>query len=123
MVLLGVLEAAGVRLIFLPTYSPELNPCELCFCSDKELSSGSLERPDGGNSTHYTEIGACNVQQMFKNVSKEQKIKFFFSYILLSAPGLEHRRQYLLLNIRNCNSQHYCSHLAQSSFSQTPPPQ
>jgi len=26
-----LLDAAGVKLIFLPTYSPELNPCELVF--------------------------------------------------------------------------------------------
>jgi len=33
--LYGCLEAAGVRLIFLPPYSPELNPCELVFASVK----------------------------------------------------------------------------------------
>lgn len=26
-----VLQAAGVTLVYLPTYSPELNPCELVF--------------------------------------------------------------------------------------------
>ena len=26
-----ILNLAGISLIFLPTYSPELNPCELCF--------------------------------------------------------------------------------------------
>ena len=26
-----ILQLAGVRLLFLPTYSPELNPCELIF--------------------------------------------------------------------------------------------
>jgi len=29
--LLALLAAAGIFLIFLPAYSPELNPCELCF--------------------------------------------------------------------------------------------
>lgn len=29
--LLDVLEANGVRLMFLPKYSPEFNPCELVF--------------------------------------------------------------------------------------------
>lgn len=29
--LLDLLEENGIQLIFLPTYSPELNPCELCF--------------------------------------------------------------------------------------------
>lgn len=27
----AALAAAGVRMLFLPTYSPELNPCELIF--------------------------------------------------------------------------------------------
>lgn len=26
-----LLKAANIRLVYLPTYSPELNPCELCF--------------------------------------------------------------------------------------------
>jgi len=30
-----LLEAAGVSLIFLPTYSPEFNPCELVFAQVK----------------------------------------------------------------------------------------
>ena len=33
--LLSVLAAAGVRLLFMPTYSPELNPCELLFAQLK----------------------------------------------------------------------------------------
>jgi len=34
-VLFSLLEAAGVKLVFLPTYSPELNPCELIFAEVK----------------------------------------------------------------------------------------
>ena len=30
-----LLDAFGVRMLFLPTYSPELNPCELCFAQVK----------------------------------------------------------------------------------------
>ena len=30
-VLRDILDAAGIILVFLPTYSPELNPCELVF--------------------------------------------------------------------------------------------
>jgi len=33
--LLGLAEALGVRIIFLPKYSPELNPCELVFAKVK----------------------------------------------------------------------------------------
>jgi transposase len=33
--LMEVLEEAQVRLVFLPTYSPELNPCELVFGESK----------------------------------------------------------------------------------------
>lgn len=29
--IVAVLNAVGVKLAFLPTYSPELNPCEFCF--------------------------------------------------------------------------------------------
>ena len=31
----ALLQCAGVRLVFLPTYSPELNPCELVFAQVK----------------------------------------------------------------------------------------
>jgi len=33
--LFSLLEVAGVKLVFLPTYSPELNPCELVFAEVK----------------------------------------------------------------------------------------
>lgn len=33
--LFSLLEAAGVQLVYLPPYSPELNPCELVFASVK----------------------------------------------------------------------------------------
>ena len=33
--LFNLLEAAGVHLVYLPPYSPELNPCELVFASVK----------------------------------------------------------------------------------------
>jgi transposase len=51
--LLGVLEACGITLVFLPPYSPELNPCELVFgmmkgylrrCSDAEAPSAIFDR-------------------------------------------------------------------------------
>jgi hypothetical protein len=29
--LYALLDARAIRLVYLPTYSPELNPCELCF--------------------------------------------------------------------------------------------
>ena len=35
-----VLDLAGVRLIFLPAYSPELNPCELVFGHVKQGMTG-----------------------------------------------------------------------------------
>jgi transposase len=34
--LADVLDTAGVRLLFLPAYSPELNPCELLFGQAKQ---------------------------------------------------------------------------------------
>jgi len=47
--LLELLSAAGVNLIFLPTYSPELNPCELVFAEVKNAlrnnrGNGSFDR-------------------------------------------------------------------------------
>jgi transposase len=30
-IVIFALESVGAKLIFLPAYSPELNPCELCF--------------------------------------------------------------------------------------------
>jgi len=35
--LVDMLQSSGVRLIFLPTYSPELNPCELVFAQVKRF--------------------------------------------------------------------------------------
>jgi transposase len=32
------LATAGVRMVFLPTYSPELNPCELVFAQVAPLT-------------------------------------------------------------------------------------
>jgi hypothetical protein len=34
-----LLDAAGVRMVFLPAYSPELNPCELVFGHVKQAMS------------------------------------------------------------------------------------
>ena len=39
-ILSGILDLAGVRLIFLPAYSPELNPCELVFGHVKQGMTG-----------------------------------------------------------------------------------
>jgi transposase len=44
-----LLANAQVRLLFMPTYSPELNPCELCFGSSKNYMyrrRGSFEFED-----------------------------------------------------------------------------
>jgi len=35
--LLAILNVIGARLIFLPRYSPELNPCELAFAQSKRF--------------------------------------------------------------------------------------
>ncbi len=47
-VLVNLLETYNIRLIFLPTYSPELNPCELCFSFIKRtIRERSNPRNDG----------------------------------------------------------------------------
>lgn len=46
--LLEMLDDAGVTLVFLPTYSPELNPCELCFAQIKNWIRANRSQA-GGN--------------------------------------------------------------------------
>lgn len=52
-VMVNLLEAFNINLIFLPTYSPELNPCELCFSFIKRLIR---ERSNPRNSGFDVEI-------------------------------------------------------------------
>lgn len=40
------LDSVGTRLIFLPAYSPELNPCELCFSVIKQYIRKRLNSID-----------------------------------------------------------------------------
>ena len=47
----ALLDGAGVRMVVLPTYSPELNPCELVFAQVK-----SRLRRHRGNAPFRTEI-------------------------------------------------------------------
>jgi len=42
----ALLLAAGVRLLLLPTYSPELNPCELVFSQVKRHMRGHRHSHD-----------------------------------------------------------------------------
>lgn len=41
-----ILDAAGVTMIYLPAYSPELNPCELCFSIIKGYIRRHARRDD-----------------------------------------------------------------------------
>jgi transposase len=36
-VLIGILEMAGIKIMYLPAYSPELNPVELVFMQVKRI--------------------------------------------------------------------------------------
>ena len=46
--LVNLLEAYNIHLIFLPTYSPELNPCELCFSFIKRAIRERSNPRNGG---------------------------------------------------------------------------
>ena len=59
----AILRAAGVRLIFLPKYSPELNPCELIFADAK----GDL-RNYRGNLPFWNEVLLALARVSHKNV-------------------------------------------------------
>lgn len=61
------LNAAGVHLVFLPTYSPELNPCENCFGEVK----GRL-RTSRGTLPFWLEILLA-----FSRVSYENMLRFY----------------------------------------------
>ena len=63
-VLLGVLNLYGVRLVYTPTYSPELNPCEMLFAQSKRYM-----RDHRGNHSFITEIlysfASINLENVF----------------------------------------------------------
>jgi transposase len=45
-IVIFALESVGAKLIFLPAYSPELNPCELCFAIVKQYIRRRLLNQD-----------------------------------------------------------------------------
>lgn len=45
-IVMHALELTGAKLIFLPAYSPELNPCELCFAIIKQYIRRRLPNQD-----------------------------------------------------------------------------
>jgi transposase len=44
--LTAILDIVGVRLVFLPKYAPELNPCELVFAQSKRFIRSSSHDGD-----------------------------------------------------------------------------
>jgi transposase len=65
------LNAAGVRLIYIPKYSPELNPCELVFSKAK-----SELRYRRGNQPFATEI-----MRAFSAVTARDLVRFYIESI------------------------------------------
>jgi transposase len=66
--LLGLLNNAGVQLVYLPKYSPELNPCELVFNVLKSFLR---------NHRDYTTPLYWNVIKSLGQISREMMIKFY----------------------------------------------
>lgn len=67
----AAIDAAGVRILFLPTYSPELNPCELCFSKAK-----SYLRYQRGNRPFAEEVMAG-----FESITARDIYRFYVSCI------------------------------------------
>ena len=63
----AVLAVARVRLVFLPTYSPELNPCELVFGRVKSIIRNQLSRLRGDH-TLEEDIGVAFALVPFDDV-------------------------------------------------------
>lgn len=56
-----MLQLNGITLIFLPTYSPELNPCELCFSIIKNFIKEA--RIEGGDLYFKMLLGINKVER------------------------------------------------------------
>jgi transposase len=67
----AALTAAGVRLVFMPSYSPELNPCELVFSKVK-----SHLRYRRGNGSFADELSAA-----FKTITDRDLVRFYIKCI------------------------------------------
>lgn len=78
------LEAGGVRIVFLPAYSPELNPCELVFGqADKYMRN---HRRGPGDFMHhmataFAQVSQRNVLNYYKHCLRGNSLK-----PLLTAP-------------------------------------
>lgn len=66
-----LIAAAGCRLVFLPTYSPDLNPIELAFSKLKQLLRASAPRTLDdvwmATARHYRAITAADARAFFRH--------------------------------------------------------
>jgi len=69
--LLLLLTSCGVRLVFMPTYSPELSPCELVFAQSKRYL-----RDNRGNQSFLAEL-----VRSFARVSLENVFAYYYQCI------------------------------------------
>jgi transposase len=73
-VIYSILSAAGIKLLFLPKYSPELNPCELVFSFVKcRVYTHGLQ----------TNSIFSNVESSFNKVTKKMIINYFKKCFLI----------------------------------------
>lgn len=65
-----LIEAAGCRLVFLPTYSPDFNPIELAFGKLKHLlrkaEANTIEGIFAATHQHYHEITAADARSYYR---------------------------------------------------------
>jgi transposase len=71
--LLALLDLHGVRVAFLPAYSPELNPCELVFAFVKDFVC-SRRSSFSSDLFHLIALAFCSLR-------REQVARFFFHCI------------------------------------------
>jgi len=75
--LMEILRAAGVTPILLPPYSPELNPCELCFNVVKNLLRTSAHRRP-----RNSDLARHIVEALIATVSVENLMSFYIHSVI-----------------------------------------
>jgi transposase len=78
------IRASGTRLLFLPPYSPDLNPIEQVFAKLKHLLRKAAERT---LDTTWKRIGAlldCFFTRRMPSLSRQRRIRFYLNTSRLS---------------------------------------
>ena len=84
----AAVETVGATLCFLPKYSPDLNPIELCFCEAEDHPAGGALSGAGGALGHHRRLRAAlcadRVPELFP------PLRLFGSYALMKSALATH---------------------------------